>query len=67
MTMPEVLDAMTPNLAAKATTDLVSLYPCSKPEENTYIISCFWTLSIIIFNEVLYFRSQLCFHLQASF
>jgi len=67
MIMPEVLGALTPNLAAKTTRHLGFVHPCSKPEENTYIIFCFWTVSIIIFNEVLHFRSQLCFHLRASF
>jgi len=61
--MPEVFGAMTPNLAAKATRHEVFVHPCSKPEENTYLILYFWILSIIIFSEVLHF----CFHLQASF
>jgi len=64
--MPEVLGAMPPNLAAKATRHVVFMHPCSKPEENTYLILYFWLLSIIIFNDVLHFWSQLCFHLQAS-
>jgi hypothetical protein len=67
MIMPEVSGAMTPNLAAKATRHLEFVQPCSKPEKNTYIILCFCTLSIIIFNEVLHFRSQLCFYLRISF
>ena len=65
--MPEVLGDLTPNLAGKATRHLGFVHPCSKQEKNTYIILCFWTLSIIIFNEVQHFRIQLCFHLRASF
>jgi hypothetical protein len=65
--MPKVLDATTPNLAAIANRYMVFVHPCSKPEENTNLILYFWILSIIIFNEVLHFRSQLCFHLQTSF
>jgi hypothetical protein len=67
MIMPEVLGAMTSNLAAKATRHVGFVHPCSIPEEYTHLILYFWTLSIIIFNEVLHFRCQLCFHLQVSF